>query len=42
LDQVEVEWRQIPETLTDEQFNRFDIELFDLDMETGNAPPSVN
>lgn len=41
LDRVEVEGRQIPETLTDEQFNSLGIELFDLDMEMGKTPPSV-
>lgn len=41
LDRVELEGRQTPETLTDEQFNSLGIELFDLDMETGKTPPSV-
>ena len=41
LDRVEVEGRQIPETLTDEQFNSLGIELIDLDMKTGQTPPSI-
>lgn len=41
LDRVEVEGRQIPETLTDEQFNSLGIELIDLGMKTGQTPPST-
>lgn len=38
---MEDEGRQIPATLTDKQFQSLGIQLFDLDLKTGQTPPSV-